>query len=311
MGAAADDRAGDPARGHRADPDQPDDAWDLPRATWSGPWDTLSDEEKRLFSRMAEVYAGFSEYTDAQVGRIVDYLEESGSSTTPWSSTAPTTAPPARAAPTARSTRTSSSTPGRTRSRTTCPSSTSWARRNLQPLPDRLGGGLLDPVPDVQALQLPGRGLRPAGDLLAGGSRPRARCAASTTTAPTSSRRSSTAAGWRCPRWWTATSRRRSRGVDALPLRRRRAPTTRRPSTTRCWHARHLHKGWKAVAEHGPSDRTRRFDKDRWQLFHTDEDRAEAHDLAEQHPDKLEELKALWLEEAEKLRRPAPQRSRS
>jgi arylsulfatase A-like enzyme len=42
------------------------------------PWDSLSDEEKRLFSRMAEVYAGFSEYTDAQVGRIVDCLEESG-----------------------------------------------------------------------------------------------------------------------------------------------------------------------------------------------------------------------------------------
>ena len=31
-----------------------------------------------MFCRMAEVYAGFSEYTDAQVGRIVDYLEESG-----------------------------------------------------------------------------------------------------------------------------------------------------------------------------------------------------------------------------------------
>ncbi len=42
------------------------------------PWDTLNDDEKRLFSRMAEVYAGFSEYTDHQVGRIVDYLEESG-----------------------------------------------------------------------------------------------------------------------------------------------------------------------------------------------------------------------------------------
>ena len=42
------------------------------------PWDTLSDEEKALFSRMAEVYAGFSEYTDHQVGRIIDYLEESG-----------------------------------------------------------------------------------------------------------------------------------------------------------------------------------------------------------------------------------------
>ncbi len=27
---------------------------------------------------MAEVYVGFSEYTDVQVGRIIDYLEESG-----------------------------------------------------------------------------------------------------------------------------------------------------------------------------------------------------------------------------------------
>lgn len=42
------------------------------------PWAELDDEERALFSRMAEVYAGFSEYTDAQVGRIVDYLEESG-----------------------------------------------------------------------------------------------------------------------------------------------------------------------------------------------------------------------------------------
>ena len=42
------------------------------------PWDELSDDEKQLFARMAEVYAGFSEYTDHQVGRIVDYLEESG-----------------------------------------------------------------------------------------------------------------------------------------------------------------------------------------------------------------------------------------
>ncbi|MGH3644712.1 MAG: arylsulfatase [Mycobacterium sp.] len=41
-------------------------------------WDTLDDEEKRLFSRMAEVFAGFLSYTDAQIGRILDYLEESG-----------------------------------------------------------------------------------------------------------------------------------------------------------------------------------------------------------------------------------------
>lgn len=42
------------------------------------PWNTLSDDEKKLFCRMAEVFAAFSEYTDAQIGRIIDYLEESG-----------------------------------------------------------------------------------------------------------------------------------------------------------------------------------------------------------------------------------------
>ena len=42
------------------------------------------------------------------------------------------------------------------------------------------------------------------------------------------------------------------------------------------------------------------FDKDRWQLFHTDVDRAEAIDLADKHPDKLKELAARWLSEAKK-----------
>lgn len=47
--------------------------------------DSLSDEEKKLFCRMAEVFAGFLSYTDAQIGRILDYLEESASWTTPSS----------------------------------------------------------------------------------------------------------------------------------------------------------------------------------------------------------------------------------
>ena len=42
------------------------------------PWDTLSDDEKRLFSRMAEVYAGFLSHIDDQIGRLLDYLDESG-----------------------------------------------------------------------------------------------------------------------------------------------------------------------------------------------------------------------------------------
>ena len=42
------------------------------------PWDSLSDDERRLFARMAEVFAGFVSYTDEQLGRLLDYLEESG-----------------------------------------------------------------------------------------------------------------------------------------------------------------------------------------------------------------------------------------
>jgi arylsulfatase len=42
------------------------------------PWDSLNEDEKRLFCRMAEVYAGFLSHADAQIGRVLDYLEQSG-----------------------------------------------------------------------------------------------------------------------------------------------------------------------------------------------------------------------------------------
>ncbi|MGZ6979336.1 MAG: sulfatase-like hydrolase/transferase, partial [Acidimicrobiia bacterium] len=42
------------------------------------PWDSLSADEQRLFSRMAEVFAADISYHDHQVGRVLDYLEESG-----------------------------------------------------------------------------------------------------------------------------------------------------------------------------------------------------------------------------------------
>ena len=38
-------------------------------------WSSLSDDEKKLYTRMMEVFAGFVSYTDAQFGRILDYLE--------------------------------------------------------------------------------------------------------------------------------------------------------------------------------------------------------------------------------------------
>jgi hypothetical protein len=58
--------------------------------------------------------------------------------------------------------------------------------------------------------------------------------------------------------------------------------------------------GWKAVTVHGPTSGLGHFDHDVWQLFHTDEDRSEAHDLAEQEPEKLKQLVDAWFEEAER-----------
>jgi arylsulfatase A-like enzyme len=42
------------------------------------PWGSLTDDEKRLFARMAEVYAGFLSHADHEIGRLLDYLEQSG-----------------------------------------------------------------------------------------------------------------------------------------------------------------------------------------------------------------------------------------
>jgi arylsulfatase A-like enzyme len=45
---------------------------DVPR------WDSCSTEEKRLYARMMEVFAGFLTHTDHHIGRLVSFLEELG-----------------------------------------------------------------------------------------------------------------------------------------------------------------------------------------------------------------------------------------
>jgi arylsulfatase len=57
--------------------------------------------------------------------------------------------------------------------------------------------------------------------------------------------------------------------------------------------------GWKASALHAPTCGKGHFDKDVWELYHVDVDRAESKDLAKKHPEKLQSLIKAWLEEAE------------
>jgi len=48
------------------------------RPDWIPAWDSLNDTERRVYARLMEVYAGFLEHTDAQIGRLVDDLAARG-----------------------------------------------------------------------------------------------------------------------------------------------------------------------------------------------------------------------------------------
>jgi arylsulfatase A-like enzyme len=41
-------------------------------------WETLSPDEKKLFSRQAEVFAGYTAYTDHEIGRVIQAVEDMG-----------------------------------------------------------------------------------------------------------------------------------------------------------------------------------------------------------------------------------------
>ena len=66
------------------------------------------------------------------------------------------------------------------------------------------------------------------------------------------------------------------------------------------------HEGWKLVTYHGTqgaeydgvTDPMKPFDEDRWELYNVEEDFSEYHDLAADYPEKVRELEALWWAEA-------------
>ena len=62
------------------------------------------------------------------------------------------------------------------------------------------------------------------------------------------------------------------------------------------------HEGWHVVAQRAPQQggNAADFVNDTWELYHSEEDRSEVHDLAAEHPDKVKELVNLWYVEAGK-----------
>ena len=56
--------------------------------------------------------------------------------------------------------------------------------------------------------------------------------------------------------------------------------------------------GWKAVADHVPMSSTGNFDRDRWELFYLPDDPNETNDLSEVHPEIVRDLVDRWWSEA-------------
>ncbi len=97
------------------------------------------------------------------------------------------------------------------------------------------------------------------------------------------------------------------RGIEQLPLEgtpmeycfdAADAPSTR---TTQYYemlgHRAIYHDGWKAVTLHFPRAP---YAEERWNLYHVAEDFAEIHDLADSMPEKVAEMEARWWDEAAK-----------
>jgi arylsulfatase A-like enzyme len=264
------------------------------------PWDSLSEDERRLFSRMAEVYAGFSEYTDAQVGRIIDYLEESGQLENTIIFYCADNGASGEGSPNG------SVNEGKFFN--------GWPddiEQNLAMI-DQLGsphtynhyptgwavafstpyrmfkrysyqGGVADPL----VIHWPA-GITARGEV-------RSQYHHSVDIVPTILE----ACGVEFPEVVNGHKQSPLSGISMAYTFAADGPTRKQTQYYEMLGTRGIwHQGWKAVAEHGPFLGRGRFDEDRWQLFHTDTDRSEAQDLAEEHPDKLEELKALWFEEA-------------
>ncbi|GAA3382666.1 arylsulfatase [Cryptosporangium minutisporangium] len=56
----------------------PDGTVLTPRPTWVAEWASLDADQRRMYARQQEVFAGFLTHTDAQIGRLLDHLDETG-----------------------------------------------------------------------------------------------------------------------------------------------------------------------------------------------------------------------------------------
>jgi arylsulfatase len=269
------------------------------------PWDTLSADEKKLFARMAEVYAGFSEYTDVQIGRIIDYLEKSGQLDNTLVIYAADNGASGEGTPrgSVNENKFFNGYPddlaenmkyldvlGGPETYNHYP--TGWAVAFSSPFKmfkrySEYSGGTCDPL----VMSWP-KGIKARGEI-------RHQYHHCTDIVPTILE----ICGLEMPKVYKGVEQYPLSGVsmrytfDADPngATRKHRQYFAMLGTRGIWED-----GWRAASVHAPISGKGHFDKDAWELYHVDEDRSESNDLATQHPEKLQALVKAWFDEAEK-----------
>jgi arylsulfatase A-like enzyme len=276
----------------------------LPAPDAVRPWASLNADEKKLFARMAEVYAGFSEYTDEQIGRVVDYLDGSGQLDNTIIFYCADNGASGEGSPngSVNENKFFNGYPDELSENlkyldvlggpdTYNHYPTGWAVGFSTPYQmfkrySNYAGGTCDPL----IVSWP-KGIKARGEV-------RHQYHHSVDVVPTIL----DVCGIEMPKTF--------RGVEQWPLSgvsmrysfaaAADAPTQKKRQYYTMLGTRALWEdGWKAVAVHAPLSGAGNFDKDRWELFNVDKDRSESKDLAKAHPEKLQALIKAWFEEAE------------
>jgi arylsulfatase len=268
------------------------------------PWAELNDEEKRLFSRMAEVYAGFSEYTDAQVGRIIDYLEETGQLENTIVMYCADNGASGEGSPdgTVNENKFFNAYPddlaqnlaqldelGSPATYNHYP--TGWATAFSAPFKMfkryTYQGGVADPL----VISWP-KGIAARGET-------RTQYHHAVDVVPTILE----CIGLGFPEQVQGYAQTELPGVSMKYSFDADGPTRKKIQYYEMFGTRALwHDGWHVVAQRSPQQgaTAEDFVNETWELYHSEEDRAEAHDLASQYPEKVKELVNLWYVEAGK-----------
>jgi arylsulfatase A-like enzyme len=275
----------------------------FPPLDYVKPWDALPEEEKQLYRRMAEVYAGFLSYTDHQIGRIIYFLEETGQLDNTLVIVISDNGASGEGGPTGsvNENKIANGVPdnleqnlkfmdvlGSPRTYNHYP--TGWAMAFNTPFKMwkrySYNGGICDPF----LIHWP-KGIKSRGEV-------RHQYHHAIDIVPTIL----DVVGVEAPDVVLGYTQSPIEGVSMRSsFDDSKAPSARQTQYYSMLGSRGLwHQGWKAVTTHPTIAGWGNYEKDTWELYNTVEDRSESHNLAAQYPEKLQELINVWFFEAGK-----------